>query len=96
VPACALGFVALASHHRHVIIAGHDSTVQGHHIFYVNPHGATPSKVYSIAKIAAPAVYLLGGSSAVDWDAKVCGLLICIWLTSEDDDRCSARAHLPS
>mmetsp|Transcript_4319 Transcript_4319/g.10990 ORF Transcript_4319/g.10990 Transcript_4319/m.10990 type:complete len:443 (+) Transcript_4319:78-1406(+) len=54
-----------------VIISGHDSTVQGHHIFWIDPHGAKPSKPTTIAKIAAPAVYLLGGSSAVDWNNKV-------------------------
>ena len=54
-----------------IIISGHDSTVMGHHIFWVDPFGADPSKATTIAKIAAPAVYLLGGSCAVDWDAKV-------------------------
>eukprot|EP00041_Stephanoeca_diplocostata_P025163 m.652141 g.652141 ORF g.652141 m.652141 type:complete len:433 (-) comp22688_c0_seq4:2877-4175(-) len=54
-----------------VIINGHDSTVQGHHFISVDPWSATPSKATSICKIPAPNVYLLGGSSTVDWDAGV-------------------------
>lgn len=54
-----------------VIINGHDSTVQGHHFISVNPWSSTPSKATSICKIPAPNVYLLGGSSTVDWDAGV-------------------------
>lgn len=54
-----------------VLIAGHDSTVQGHHIFWIDPFSTTPSKPHTITKIAAPPVYLLGGTCALDWDAKM-------------------------
>lgn len=52
-----------------VIINGHDKSVQGHHIISVDPFSKTPSKMKSIAKIPAPNVALLGGSSALDWDS---------------------------
>jgi hypothetical protein len=54
-----------------VIIKGQDATVMGHHIFSVDPFGKDPTKITTIAKIPAPAVGLLGGSSTVDWDLKI-------------------------
>ena len=65
-----------------LIISGHDATVQGHHIFWIDPFAADPTKATTIAKIAAPLVYLLGGSCAVDWDSKVCAAHLCILIAS--------------
>jgi len=51
-----------------VVIAGMDASVKGYRIFEVCPFSGAPGKGIPIATVPAPAVGLLGSSSAIDYN----------------------------